>query len=70
MQTQTSRMTDMNKLEYVDYKISSKQLLATLHEQLLKNQFYDAYETSLKLQAETKLLTNAIKTWCRSQQDV
>jgi len=68
MQTPTSRMTDMDKVEYVDYKISSKQLLHTLHKQLVNNEFYDAYETSLKLQAETKLLTNAIRTWCRTSE--
>lgn len=60
----------MDKIEYVDYKINSKKLLHTLDKQLLNNNFYEAYETSLKLQAETKLLSNAIKTWCRGQQDV
>lgn len=55
-------------IDYALHRIRINQLMKESHDLLLKNNLYEAYEASLKVIAESKLYSNAIKDMIRHDQ--
>lgn len=56
-------------IDYALHRIKINQLMKESRDLLLKNNLNEAYETSLKVIAESKLYANAIKDMIRHGQD-
>jgi hypothetical protein len=62
-------MENVNTVEFVSYQLELKKEMALLHTAILRNDFKSAWEHSVNMQVEAKLLTNAISTWIKEHKD-
>lgn len=55
-------------IDYAQHFIRVNQLMQETQKELLKNNFYEAYEIALQAMVEQKLFTNAVKSMIRENE--